>query len=71
MKQRIFVPALFVCIICLSFTSIPSTKPSKAATSKLIDISGEYNPMCGESIMVAGKLHIVEQTMTNKKNGSC
>lgn len=57
---------LFACLACLSFASIPSAKQSKGATSTLIDISGEYNPMCGESIMVTGKLHIVEQTMTNK-----
>lgn len=57
---------LFVCLVCLSFTSIPSAAPSKGATSTFVDISGEYNPMCGESIVVTGKLHIVEQTLTNK-----
>ncbi len=57
---------LFVCLVCLSFTSIPSSKPSKGATSTFVDISGEYNPMCGETIMVTGKLHIVQQTVTNK-----
>lgn len=57
---------LFVCLVCLSFTSIPSSKQSKGATSSLIDISGEYNPMCGESIVVTGKLHVVSQTLTNK-----
>jgi hypothetical protein len=72
MTQRIIAPVLFACLICLSFTSIPSTKQSKVATSTRIDISGEYNPMCVESIMVNGKLHIAEQTMTNKsRNGPC
>ncbi len=66
MKQRMIIPMLAVCLFCFSFTSIPSNKQSKGATSTFIDISGEYNPMCGETILVTGKLHIVEQTTTNR-----
>lgn len=57
---------LFACLVCLSFTSIPSSKQAKGASSTFVDISGEYNPMCGETIMVTGKLHVVQQTVTNR-----
>jgi hypothetical protein len=66
MKLRIILPLLAVSIFLFSFSSIQSKQPGKGATSTIIDLTGEYNPMCGESIMVNGNLHIVEQTVTNK-----
>ncbi|HSF46633.1 MAG TPA: hypothetical protein VLA58_11515 [Chitinophagaceae bacterium] len=66
MKLRIIVPMLAASVFLFSFSSIRSNQPGKGATSTVIDISGEYNPMCGESIMVSGSLHIVEQTVKNK-----
>lgn len=66
MKLRIIVPMLVASVFLFSFSSIRSNQPGKGATSTVIDISGEYNPMCGETIMVTGSLHIVEQTVKNK-----
>ncbi len=66
MKLRIIVPMLAASVFLFSFSSIRSNQPGKGAKSTIIDISGEYNPMCGESIMVKGSLHIVEQTVKNK-----
>ncbi len=66
MKLRIIFPLLAASIFLFSFSSIQSKQPGKGATSTTIDLTGEYNPMCGESIMVTGNLHIVEQAVTNK-----
>ncbi|HEX5669388.1 MAG TPA: hypothetical protein VFX73_11325 [Chitinophagaceae bacterium] len=66
MKLRIIFPLLAACVFLFSFSSIPSKQIGKGASSTIIDLSGEYNPMCGESIMVTGSLHIVEQAVKNK-----
>lgn len=66
MKYRIFMSLMAVSMLCLSFTSIPAGKEPKGARSTIINISGEYNPMCGESILITGNLHLVEHTVKNR-----
>jgi ribosomal protein L28 len=66
MKLRIIAPLFAICLFCFSFTSIPPTRPGKGAISTVVDLSGEYNPMCGETIQVTGSMHMVQLMVSNK-----
>jgi len=68
MKLRIIAPLFAVCLFCFAFTSIPSRPPDKGATSTVIDLTGEYNPMCGETIQVTGNMHLVQMMVSNKNH---
>jgi len=72
MKIRNLIPLATLCIVMMSFTSIPSGKsaPGKGATSTIVDITGEFNASCAERIDVTGSMHVLAHSVTNKNKTS-
>lgn len=68
MKIRNLVLAAIVGLAIMSLSSIPSKAlaQDKGAQSTIIDLSGEFNASCAETIDVTGNMHIIAHAVKNR-----